>query len=366
MGSRCALLALILLGTLASAGLARGGKKLIEFGWDEPDTDFMRQHIAQMRATPFDGCVFHARVRRPGGTRGNFAWECWGATAFADDALQEALDDLRRTPFGRFRENFLRFNVCPGTVDWFDDFSPVLQNARLAARLVARAPGVAGILFDIEQYNGPLFHYPSRKHAESRTWEEYAAQVRLRGRELMEAFQSECPGITIFLTFGYCLPWYQMGGERSLAEVEYGLLAPLLDGMLAAAEPGVRFVDGHEASYPYREHGQFASAYELMRSGVLPIVADHVKYRERYSFGFGVWMDMDWRNRGWDEHDFGLNYFTPEALEQSLRAALEVADEYVWVYTETPRWWTEHGRPAKLPAAYWEAVARARMARGGH
>ena len=32
-------------------------KKLIEFGWDEPDTAFMRKHAAQMDATPFDATV---------------------------------------------------------------------------------------------------------------------------------------------------------------------------------------------------------------------------------------------------------------------------------------------------------------------
>ena len=36
-------------------------KRLIEFGWDEPDTAFLRRHIAQMERSPFDGCVFHNR-----------------------------------------------------------------------------------------------------------------------------------------------------------------------------------------------------------------------------------------------------------------------------------------------------------------
>src|SRR5689334_1414081 len=35
-------------------------KRLIEFGWDEPDTAFMKKHIGEMEKTPFDGCVFHA------------------------------------------------------------------------------------------------------------------------------------------------------------------------------------------------------------------------------------------------------------------------------------------------------------------
>src|SRR5262245_8287005 len=35
-------------------------KKLIEWGWDEPDTTFIQQHIAEMETFPFDGLVFHA------------------------------------------------------------------------------------------------------------------------------------------------------------------------------------------------------------------------------------------------------------------------------------------------------------------
>jgi hypothetical protein len=45
-----------------------------------------------------------------------------------------------------------------------------------------------------------------------------------------------------------------------------------------------------------------------------------------------------------------------------LRAALKQADEYVWIYTETPRWWTKDGTPEKLPSDYVEAVRTARAA----
>jgi len=59
-------------------------KKLIEFGWDEPDTAFMRRHIAQMEQMPFDGVVFHVNYTTPEGKPGNFLWEAWGRRAFTD------------------------------------------------------------------------------------------------------------------------------------------------------------------------------------------------------------------------------------------------------------------------------------------
>src|SRR5437016_6330745 len=131
-------------------------KKLIEFGWDEPDTAFLRQHIDVMERTPFDGCVFHANFRGSGGAVGNFAWSCWGKRAFSESELKGALEDLRTISVRRFTHNFLRFNTAPADLDWFDDFSSVCQNARLAARL-ARAGKCAGILLDTEQYQGKLF-----------------------------------------------------------------------------------------------------------------------------------------------------------------------------------------------------------------
>ncbi len=63
-------------------------KKLIEFGWDEPDTSFLRTHIAAMEQTPFDGCVFHVMATTAPGTRTNFTWQCWGKRAFSEAELR--------------------------------------------------------------------------------------------------------------------------------------------------------------------------------------------------------------------------------------------------------------------------------------
>ena len=352
-----------LLGCLAAASLAAAdsaSKKLIEFGWDEPDTAFLRQHLAEMERTPFDGCVFHAGYELPGGRQGSFTWECWGTNAFAEADLQAAFDDLKAVRSRRFKENFLRFNTTPAKLDWFDDHAAVLGNARLAARL-ARAGRCPGLLFDIEQYDGPLFNYRKQRDATTKTWEAYAVQVRQRGREVMQAFQKGYPGLTVFLTFGYSLPWQEsQGGKRALAECSYGLLAPFLDGMVEAARGRTRLVDGHELSYGYRDPEQFVVAYRTMQTGLLPMVADPKKYRRTFSLAFGLWMDHDWRKLGWEVEQVAQNYFTPETFESSARAALNTADEYVWIYTETPRWWSKEGGPVKLPAAYAEALRKAR------
>jgi len=70
------LASLVLLGAISAQAAEKDAPhKLIEFGWDEPDTAFMRVHIAEMEKTPFDGCVFHARCLGADGKPANMLWD---------------------------------------------------------------------------------------------------------------------------------------------------------------------------------------------------------------------------------------------------------------------------------------------------
>ncbi len=355
-------------GTCAAA-IQEQAKKLIEFGWDEPDTQFIRGHISEMQRTPFDGCVFHVNFIEAKdvsdqslwshGGSGNFSWAAWSERAFSDVELSRAVADLQATDFGRFSQNFVRLNVTPGKVDWFDDFSAIVNNCRLAGR-VAHDGKCKGILFDTEQYEGQLFNYRKQRDAATKNWDAYAGQSRLRGAEVMTAFQEAYPNVTVLLTFGYSLPWYESNaGAIPLADCENGLLAPFLDGMVQAANGQSKIVDGHEPSYGYREPEKFATAYKAIKTDLLPIVADPKKYSQVVSCGFGIWMDYRWRSLGWDTADFAKNHFTPEAFAASVDIALKKSDEFVWVYSEKPRWWTAEGGAANLPKAYADALQEA-------
>jgi polygalacturonase len=334
------------------------GKKLIEFGWDEPDTAFMRRHTAEMDATPFDGCVYHIRYLKPNGEDADFLWSCWGKQAFTTQQVQHAIDDLKATHFKRLRHNFLRFNVTPGNLDWFDDYSAVINNARLAAR-VAREGGV-GILFDTEQYNAQLFAYRTQTNAATKTWDQYAAQARQRGREVMQAFQEGFPGLKVLMTFGYGSPWQESdAGKRPLSECTYGLLAPFLDGMLDAAQGKSQLIDGWESAYSFFEEKKFRTARRMIHKDILALTADPEKYQKVFSASFGLWMDYQWKDKGWNIEHPELNPTPPNKFEEIVRSALQYADEYVWVYSETPRWWSNKGGPEKLPPAYDTAIRRA-------
>ncbi len=55
--------------------------------------------------------------------------------------------------------------------------------------------------------------------------------------------------------------------------------------------------------------------------------------------------------------------WTTMAQASVIELGLLAADEYVWIYTETPRWWTASGKSEKLPQEYIQAVLRAKQAK---
>ncbi|MFO1021691.1 MAG: class I SAM-dependent methyltransferase [Planctomycetales bacterium] len=126
----------------------RKGKKLIEWGGgDEPETSFLRTHLAEMEKLPFDGVVFHVNDRQGE----NITWNLWGGKTYDRGQLQHAFDDLKTLKPKQLTELFVRVNVTPGKIDWFDDaaWQGVLQNMKVFAQL-AKEGAAAGFMFDTE------------------------------------------------------------------------------------------------------------------------------------------------------------------------------------------------------------------------
>jgi hypothetical protein len=350
-------------------GHGHGGsrpRKLIEFGWDEPDVDSLIRNQEALRRSPFDGCVFHVNTSLPGKKPENLAWLGWGRREFTIEEFKQPLAELAgmsrvRGQPPRVLHNFLRFNVTPGDLDWFDDYGAVVKNAGLAAEL-ARAAGCDGILLDTEQYEGQLFDFGKQRDASRRPWPEYQAQARRRGREVMAAFQDSFPDLKLMLTFGPSLVWGQsQGGKVPLETCRYGLLVPFVEGLVEAAKGKTQIVDGYEQSYGYREWAAFKKARETMTRKTAGLMADPPAYRRVISAGFGLWLDYEWRKNGWKSDKLDSNYFSPQGFCNALLSALYWSDEYVWIYTEKPRWWSDEGKPVDLPDAYIQAIRRARQ-----
>ena len=319
-----------------------------------PGTGFLRGHRAELEAH----AVRRLRLPRRGADRPGAPGELHLAGLGPDvrspprNSRRPATTSRRSRLETRFRHNFLRFNTTPADLDWFDDHAAVIANARLAARL-ARAGRCRGILLDTEQYEGKLFDYSQaarRRSAAPGT----STPPRPAGAagEVMAAFQEGFPDLTVFLTFGHSLLWKQTEhGKKPLAECRYGLLVPFLDGMIEAARGRTRIVDGHEMSYGYRDADAFVRrppGDQARRRHAWPPTGRPITAWSRPASGSGS-ITTGGRRDG-TRSDPRRITSRPSGFETSLRAAIEQSDEYVWIYTEKPRWWSAKGE-VRRPAA---------------
>ena len=364
------LLILLILSPLSATAQSSppSDRKIIEFGWDEPDTLYLREHSALMEQLPFDGCVFHIKYNNPDGSRlagksGAFLQEAWGNRSFTAPEVSRALEDLKATQFKKFTDNFARFNVSPNGVDWFDSFNAILNNVRLLAQ-VAHDGGAKGILLDVEYYGFPLFDYNHQKHAGEISFSKYSTQVQKRGQEIINAIQDTFPDVTIFLTYGYTLPLQRANYDpQNISRTDYGLLPAFLNGMLGGAKGGTSFVDGYEFSYRFRTQKKFDDGLVDMRQLVLPIVNNPSGYRKRFQSAFGIWLDAPNKKVPWSSIALEQNYFSPIQFRKSLTMAVQSTDRYVWIYSENPRWWNPSEKSPVVPLPYVEGLAAVRNSR---
>lgn len=368
IGIALAVIGLALASTWPQAHAAdmRRSKKLIETGWDEPNTQTLRKNLAEIEKSPFDGVVIGVLGKSEDGT------PCSLRTAFANQPwqrswFQSAIDDLKACRFQHFTDNFFILGANPGNVDWFDDagWRTIVEHWRIAA-WVARQAGVKGILFDPEPYSEPFaqFRYRSQPQADQHTFDEYCAKARQRGREVIQAVAEEYPEITLFCYFMTSITSSATGRADQHAALEnqgYGLYPAFLDGWLDAIPPTMTLVDGCESAYRYNSQKDFLEAGILMKGDCQELISpeNRAKYRAQVQVSFGIYLDAYWNPRdseaGKSWYIDGLGGSRVNRLRANVRTALRVADEYVWIYGEKFRWWSTSSDSAK-PQKWSEAL----------
>ena len=172
--------------------------------------------------------------------------------------------------------------------------------------------------------------------------------------------QSEFPDIVVIFTYGYALPWSESNyGRKSMSKTEHGLLASFLDGMVSEAKGKTRFIEGNELAYGYTMASHFSKGRSSLTNDLKRIVENPIAYSRLFTISHGIWMDYDWRELGWNMNNPSRNPRNPALMENLTRQALLEADEYVWIYSETPQWWTTNGKPEMLPKEYDLALRKA-------
>jgi hypothetical protein len=337
-------------------------KKLVEFGWDVPYPDEVKERVREMEERPFDGILL--RLREYG--------EAFDTRRWDEARLAPQIETLRGVAWKRFNDNFLLLGATNSFgMDWFDDgqWETIRGNLRLAAR-AARAGRCVGIALDPEPYGPNPWRYDGP--SAGRPFEEVAAAVRRRGAEFLSALQAELPGLRLLTLFELGI-FGDLAGEQDpsarrarLSAGIYALLPAFLDGMLDAAAPGTTIVDGNEPSYYYGSRQDFLRGRERVTRGARDLVAPEL--RERYSArveaGMAVYADYvlaRWR----PDNDYPSRYAAPADrlrwLEHNVFWALTTSDEYVWFYGERMNWWS-----GEVPRGVEKAIrsARAKVERG--
>jgi len=319
-------------------------KKLIEFGWDRPTPDFVRQNIAAMEQQPFDGVVvtLHAGTlvfkRKP----------------YPDTAFERDQTDLKATRTSRLKENFLLiWATSEPDWDWFndDDWGSAERNLRGFARS-AKIGRYKGILFDTEPYEGNTWYYLEQRHRKGRSFEDYQRQLRKRGARFMQVIQEEMPDAVVLMTWGPATALPRHGivrdliARRCFIEREaYGLLPAFIDGALDTIAPTVTLVDGHEAAYFIVDKDGFIDSLSSVRNRPSPDLDRRhtATYLAQYRFANAVW--VDWIMDSTHSPDLFGFYLSSQSdrlklLEHNVYYALSSADEYAWIYSQNMSWWT--------------------------
>ena len=324
---------------------APAAKKLIEYGWDVPNPEFVRDHIRDMERRPFDGLI----MRNATGGGQAFEPKPWDAAAMAKET--QVLADIK---WQKFTDNFLML-FSASTMDWFSDadWAVITSNLGLVAR-AAKAGHCKGLVFDAEPYGDNPWSYATQRHAKDKSFAEYQAVARRRGAQFMDAMQKELPDLRL-LTFYQLSLFPGLAQERDAAKREkmlqgeaYGLLPAFLNGWLDAAGPRVVITDGNEPSYYYTKPQQFTDVARYIREGALSLVApENVgKYRKHVQVSQALYIDYVFKY--WDR-TYIASGLTPEErakwFEHNVYNALDTADEYVWCYSERMNWWKSDNIP---------------------
>jgi len=224
-------------------------KKIIETGWDVPYPDFIRDNIKEMEKRPFDGIIY----------RLNKYHHVFDLRPWKKEEFQKPLDILAEIKWDKFKDNFLLlYSANDWGMDWFNDdhWKKITRHMKLISK-AAGVGGCVGVCFDPEPYGAIPWLYD--KEDKNKSFEQVSAQVRLRGAQFMRAIQTHMPELKVlcYLHFSY---FSHIGREpdakirqQKLLETNpgYALLPAFLLGMLEAAGPGVKMIDGNENSYYY-------------------------------------------------------------------------------------------------------------------
>jgi hypothetical protein len=309
-------------------------KALIYAGWygnTTPTPGYIASNLGFLESQPFNGLVVYLRNQSMT-INASIGVMTKNPMSYAD--ISSVLDPIRNLPFAQLKENF-GFVIGNDPPDFFDDWSVPIQNFANLARALKEA-GLKGFVFDNEQYFAPWADYPTGVSYPLVSLASYETQVRLRGRQVMEAMVAEFPEIVVITLHGPYIsepdaPW-QLGFPQWQSGNE--LHGPFFAGFEEGKGSLATNVDGGEL-YDLRTASDFQDTY-LWRKYDLPSATVDCSFipaplrpswPSDVSISYGVY-----------DQPFGGQPMNPAILETTLAYALARSDRYVWFYAEGASW----------------------------
>ena len=345
---------------------------LVCFSQTTPDATIFRDSIAYFEDyLPFDGTVIHIHKNSYMGRFGDIRYtdlppSYWdlGYEVFYTNITPNYNDynktavDMQAANFEKFNHNFINMDVTGQgwfAMNWFDDtlWDSILDNARLLAR-IAYESGCDGIFFDTEQY-GPVtfwnYEYLKDTYPDNpSTFAQWHNEVYIRGRQLIDALESEFPNIKLLLSQSVeAIHADLAGGSTAAAMNAYyppldegvdfyadnrsALIAPFVEGLLKNRSGSTEIIDGYESSYYYKDEWEFQVGADLIRDRFKAYFVQRDLYTDNIKVGFGLYHSSL-------RHD---GVFSPADAGDALKWAMKYTDRYVWIWSETRTYWIKGG-----------------------
>ena len=359
-------IALACLGALFGCALAQAAPVLIVFSSFHSDPSYISQHVEWIESRPFDGVVINDYLGRnllntqlkrdtPNALDGT------GAVTY--EAAAHGLSPVKGV-FRKFRYNFVKVNFDligpPPLLSDEASWAVVRTSAANYAKAVADT-GLTGIFLDNEGYIHPplsgkkngadywLYEDQVALAGRSPSAVPLAAAVdlaRQRGRELMQAFTSAYPAITVIVAHGAqdsCNAWKAATGHFAM---DHYLNGAFVAGMLEGTSGAATFVDGGE-DFDLRNARDFSAAREWRKGtagGITSLGLNKCPFMDaalagnwpgKISIAFSVFdkQRASLTTTNW------MPITDVAGFRTTLTNALRATDRYVWLYTEWQDWW---------------------------
>ena len=322
---------------------------LLKHGWDIPTASFVAANSAAMELLPYDAVVMQLNDR--------LSSQVMRPAPISYERYVNAFRHIDSVNFTSLTHNFaIIYSTPAGSL--FDDWSVTIQNFANIARAAKRA-GMRGIFFDNEEYFGKAMVYDDTNY----TIEQGCSQATLRGRQIMEAIQSEWSDVNIIVAHGPYIgedatAQYLRANDIPFNDVAWAnkLKASFAIGIAEATiDSAARFIDGGEI-YTARTAAHFEAIKYWQKQGVSTqgsLIPQHLqdKWTTAVSASFGIY-----DNSGLTvDREMDL-----AAWQSTITNALSIADLYTWIYTEKYNWWGTGEATNLVPSEWIEATRQAK------